>query len=162
MTTKGPLTRTLSSDFGLLGGTSFFSCCQARFRIVPGVIRAKLGPFIRRKCMRLSPAVIMNHITIAGDSLMHFEITMLLARTQMIDPGVKLRGMLRARRKPPRNFSKANHNGCNLMSNGTYDIIIIGSGAGGGTLARQLAPSGKSILLLECGDQDLSQRETGG
>ena len=27
-----------------------------------------------------------------------------------------------------------------------YDIIIIGSGAGGGTLARHLAPSGKSIL----------------
>jgi choline dehydrogenase-like flavoprotein len=38
------------------------------------------------------------------------------------------------------------------MSNGTYDIIIIGSGAGGGTLARQLAPSGRSILLLERGD----------
>src|SRR5208283_4291232 len=38
------------------------------------------------------------------------------------------------------------------MSNGTYDIIIIGSGAGGGTLARHLAPSGKSIVLLERGD----------
>ena len=25
-----------------------------------------------------------------------------------------------------------------------YDVIIIGSGAGGGTLARHLAPSGKS------------------
>ena len=33
-----------------------------------------------------------------------------------------------------------------------YDIIIIGTGAGGGTLARHLAPSGKSILLLERGD----------
>jgi choline dehydrogenase-like flavoprotein len=32
-----------------------------------------------------------------------------------------------------------------------YDIIIIGSGAGGGTLAKHLAPSGKSILLLERG-----------
>jgi choline dehydrogenase-like flavoprotein len=32
-----------------------------------------------------------------------------------------------------------------------YDVIIIGSGAGGGTLARHLAPSGKSILLLERG-----------
>ncbi len=32
-----------------------------------------------------------------------------------------------------------------------YDVIIIGSGAGGGTLARQLAPSGKRILLLERG-----------
>lgn len=33
-----------------------------------------------------------------------------------------------------------------------YDIIIIGSGAGGGTLVRHLAPSGKRILLLERGD----------
>jgi choline dehydrogenase-like flavoprotein len=33
-----------------------------------------------------------------------------------------------------------------------YDVIIIGSGAGGGTLARQLASSGKSILILERGD----------
>jgi len=37
------------------------------------------------------------------------------------------------------------------MSN-AYDVIVIGSGAGGGTLARQLAPSGKRILLLERGD----------
>lgn len=33
-----------------------------------------------------------------------------------------------------------------------YDLIIIGSGAGGGTLARHLASSGKSILILERGD----------
>jgi choline dehydrogenase-like flavoprotein len=33
-----------------------------------------------------------------------------------------------------------------------YDVIIIGSGAGGGTLARQLAPSGKNTLILERGD----------
>ncbi|HEX2516631.1 MAG TPA: GMC family oxidoreductase [Chloroflexota bacterium] len=33
----------------------------------------------------------------------------------------------------------------------TYDVIIIGTGAGGGTLARHLAPSGKRILLLERG-----------
>jgi choline dehydrogenase-like flavoprotein len=32
-----------------------------------------------------------------------------------------------------------------------YDLIIIGTGAGGGTLARKLAPSGKKILLLERG-----------
>jgi choline dehydrogenase-like flavoprotein len=32
-----------------------------------------------------------------------------------------------------------------------YDVIIIGTGAGGGTLARHLAPSGKKILLLERG-----------
>ena len=33
-----------------------------------------------------------------------------------------------------------------------YDVIIIGTGAGGGTLARKLAPTGKRILLLERGD----------
>ena len=33
-----------------------------------------------------------------------------------------------------------------------YDVIIIGSGAGGGTLAHRLAPSGKKILILERGD----------
>ncbi len=36
------------------------------------------------------------------------------------------------------------------MSN-DFDIIIIGSGAGGGTLAFKLAPSGKRILILERG-----------
>ncbi|HSC51943.1 MAG TPA: GMC family oxidoreductase [Gaiellaceae bacterium] len=35
---------------------------------------------------------------------------------------------------------------------GDYDVIIVGTGAGGGTLARHLAPSGKRILLLERGD----------
>ena len=39
------------------------------------------------------------------------------------------------------------------MNNAThYDIIIIGTGAGGGTLAHQLAPTGKRILILERGD----------
>ena len=33
-----------------------------------------------------------------------------------------------------------------------YDVIVIGSGAGGGTLVNRLAPSGKRILLLERGD----------
>jgi choline dehydrogenase-like flavoprotein len=33
-----------------------------------------------------------------------------------------------------------------------FDVIIIGSGAGGGTLAWALAPTGKQILLLERGD----------
>lgn len=34
----------------------------------------------------------------------------------------------------------------------SYDLIIIGTGAGGGTLARALAPSGARILLLERGN----------
>jgi choline dehydrogenase-like flavoprotein len=37
------------------------------------------------------------------------------------------------------------------MSNNHYDVIIIGTGAGGGTLAHRLAPSGKKILVLERG-----------
>ncbi|NEP63045.1 MAG: GMC family oxidoreductase [Symploca sp. SIO2G7] len=32
-----------------------------------------------------------------------------------------------------------------------YDVIIVGSGAGGGTLAHALAPTGKQILVLERG-----------
>jgi choline dehydrogenase-like flavoprotein len=34
----------------------------------------------------------------------------------------------------------------------SYDVVIVGTGAGGGTLARHLAPSGKRILLVERGD----------
>jgi choline dehydrogenase-like flavoprotein len=33
-----------------------------------------------------------------------------------------------------------------------YDVLIIGTGAGGGTLAHRLAPTGKRILVLERGD----------
>ena len=32
-----------------------------------------------------------------------------------------------------------------------YDVIVIGSGAGGGTLTYALAPTGKKVLLLERG-----------
>ena len=34
----------------------------------------------------------------------------------------------------------------------TYDVIVIGSGAGGGTFFHKLAASGRRILLLERGD----------
>lgn len=37
------------------------------------------------------------------------------------------------------------------MSGNHYDLIIIGTGAGGGTLVHALAPSGKRILILERG-----------
>ena len=40
-----------------------------------------------------------------------------------------------------------------------YDVIIIGTGAGGGTLAHRLAPSGKRVLLLERGDYLPRERE---
>lgn len=33
-----------------------------------------------------------------------------------------------------------------------FDVIIVGSGAGGGPIARHLAPSGKNLLILERGD----------
>ncbi len=39
-----------------------------------------------------------------------------------------------------------------MTNNNHYDVIIIGTGAGGGTLAYKLTPSGKKILLLERGD----------
>jgi choline dehydrogenase-like flavoprotein len=35
-----------------------------------------------------------------------------------------------------------------MSPNGQYDVIIIGNGAGGGTLARALAPTAKRILIL--------------
>ena len=37
------------------------------------------------------------------------------------------------------------------MAENHYDVIIIGTGAGGGTLAYKLAPTGKKILILERG-----------
>ena len=42
--------------------------------------------------------------------------------------------------------------GARRQQEGQYDVIIIGTGAGGGPPARHLAPSGKRILLLERGD----------
>ncbi len=39
-----------------------------------------------------------------------------------------------------------------MLTSNSFDVIIIGTGAGGGTLAYHLAPSGKRILLLERGD----------
>jgi choline dehydrogenase-like flavoprotein len=36
--------------------------------------------------------------------------------------------------------------------NDHFDIIIIGTGAGGGTIAHKLAPTGKRVLILERGD----------
>lgn len=38
-----------------------------------------------------------------------------------------------------------------MAANQHYDVLIIGSGAGGGTLAHKLAPSGKKILIVERG-----------
>jgi hypothetical protein len=40
-----------------------------------------------------------------------------------------------------------------------YDVIIIGTGAGGATLAKRLAPSGMKILILERGDYVPREKE---
>ena len=39
-----------------------------------------------------------------------------------------------------------------MPESGRYDVVIIGTGAGGGTLLHSLAPTGKRILVLERGD----------
>jgi choline dehydrogenase-like flavoprotein len=46
-----------------------------------------------------------------------------------------------------------------MSTQSDYDIIIIGTGAGGGTLAHRLAPGGKRILLLERGGWLPRQKE---
>src|SRR5262245_23261370 len=68
-----------------------------------------------------------------------------------------LRGMARATSPPPLFSRMAASCTAVSVSSGAemgkrFDVIIIGSGAGGGTLARHLAPSGKSVLVLERGD----------
>ena len=66
------------------------------------------------------------------------------------------RGHARAgRREHPRRWvdvpDRPRLNRRNAMTSEHYDVIIIGTGAGGGTLAHRLAPTGKRILLLERG-----------
>lgn len=39
---------------------------------------------------------------------------------------------------------------------GEYEYVVVGSGAGGGTLAARLAEAGRSVLLLEAGDDPLT------
>ena len=46
-----------------------------------------------------------------------------------------------------------------MRTDNHYDIIIIGTGAGGGTLASRLAPTGKRILLLERGNYVPREKE---
>jgi choline dehydrogenase-like flavoprotein len=46
-----------------------------------------------------------------------------------------------------------------VSANNHYDVVIVGTGAGGGTLAWSLAPTGKKILLLERGDYVPREKE---
>ncbi len=46
-------------------------------------------------------------------------------------------------------------------SSGDYDYVIVGSGAGGGPLAANLAKAGSTVLLMEAGGDPCSEDETG-
>lgn len=46
-----------------------------------------------------------------------------------------------------------------MANSSHFDIIIVGTGAGGGTIARALAPTGKRILILERGEFLPRERE---
>lgn len=47
------------------------------------------------------------------------------------------------------------------MSNGDFDYIVVGSGAGGGPLAANLAKTGFKVLLLEAGGDACAECDTG-
>ena len=48
-----------------------------------------------------------------------------------------------------------------MSGNASYEYIVVGSGAGGGTVAARLAEAGKTVLLLEAGgDARLMQAAT--
>src|SRR5258705_9580500 len=51
----------------------------------------------------------------------------------------------------PHSGEGASLGGSQMATDNSYDVIVIGSGAGGGTLVHRLAPSGKRILLIERG-----------
>ena len=44
---------------------------------------------------------------------------------------------------------------------GDFDYVVVGSGAGGGPLAANLAKNGFKVLLMEAGDDPCSQDEAG-
>ncbi len=84
------------------------------------------------------------------------EATSIVFASYLIGYGIAAFGVgrLRARDRTRRRGARIHHRQVIRRSrvSDRYDVIIIGSGAGGGTLAHRLAPSGKRILLLERGD----------
>src|SRR5690606_29481682 len=53
--------------------------------------------------------------------------------------------------RPPADGPDLRHGRHRSMTRTEFDIVIIGSGAGGGTMARALAPTGARILVVERG-----------
>src|SRR3954465_7207630 len=66
-------------------------------------------------------------------------------------------GVIASRRRPLRH--RPHPQGASVVDDQHSDVIIIGSGAGGGTLAHRLAATGNRILLLERGDYLPRERE---
>jgi len=59
---------------------------------------------------------------------------------------------MRRRRKPQHGGRvDERYRGGSVSDDRDYDVIVIGTGAGGGTFAHRLAPSGKRVLMLERG-----------
>src|SRR4051794_16560728 len=82
------------------------------------------------------------------------------ARHRRASPGVTPTPMSRtsSSRTPDLIGARADQRGPSSATEGVpvardqhHDVIVIGSGAGGGTLTHRLAPTGKRILLLERG-----------
>ena len=75
-------------------------------------------------------------------------------KTQALEALTHLRPLLRARRNHKKIPSKSifQRPASGATKDKRFDVINVGSGAGGGTLAKCLAPSGRNILILERGD----------
>src|SRR5438046_1215382 len=92
-------------------------------------------------------------------------LTDIFCRAARMKPPVGCPGCLAAgaEREPPRVRNRIEGRPIREreIMNDHFDVIIIGSGAGGGTLAYRLAPSGKRILLIERGPFVRREKENG-
>ena len=105
--------------------------------------------------LRTPPTVAAAKVATAGQATSGEKVAVAIplavadAASRSTDPTVKLTSP-----EPAPHMAPVTHSAANLPEalSREYDVIIIGTGAGGGTLARHLAASGKRILLLERGD----------